>query len=208
MAIYSSIALGTFKKSVGNVTGVILRGQRVAKQKMTTYLDANTATQQAQRAQLTNVVFLWSIMKSFFKYAVSQIRNVESAYNAFVRLFINAVMDTIEHDIMLIAASIDPANYGHGFPLLINAAVCGPTGCIVSYVPESEIYLATGSIRGILLLKNGQIHQATQVLGAAPSTLLIPTADAITPEDVALVAIVASNEMDTISGPVQVLTAE
>jgi hypothetical protein len=176
MAIFNSIALGTGKKSIGNVTLLKLKGQNIAKAKITATTNRKTPAQVAQRNQLTNAVKTWPFMKAFMSLIISQKRSVESLYNVYVRLFVNSVLDTVPALATAIVASIPNGTYGSGLPITIVSAVKGATGLTVTFEPDHTIFPAGSQIKiGIVVDSDGSYSQIDQTITTANSqTALVP----------------------------------
>jgi hypothetical protein len=174
---------------------------------MTTYRDANTVSQQANRNQLKNTVFAWAFVKAFLSMAKSLPTPVESIYNAFVRLFVNDAISTPEPGINAILPGYPSKTYGYGIPVRIVAAVPGATGVTVSYAFQEGISNPTDMLRVMLYNKTtGAIQIASQVFGAEDlSTILLPSED-ILAGDVGFLAAYTTNELDTESTPIVVFT--
>lgn len=87
MAIFDSILLGKSKGSVGNVTTSRLKGQNVAKAKITSTTNKNSPGQQLSRDKMSNIVMAWQFLAIFMVNATALRKSTESVYNAFVRGF-------------------------------------------------------------------------------------------------------------------------
>jgi hypothetical protein len=91
MAIYSSIALGRAKKSIGNVTFLRLKGQNIAKAKIVNPTNPSTDLQVVTRNKMRNIVAAWKFLQFFFLYIGAIRTSVQSNYNVFVHLYKNLV---------------------------------------------------------------------------------------------------------------------
>ena len=87
MAIYSSIALGRAKNSIGNITFVRLKGQNVAKAKIVNPTNPSTDLQVSTRNKMRNIVAAWKFLQFFFAYIGALRTSVQSNYNVFVHLY-------------------------------------------------------------------------------------------------------------------------
>jgi len=207
MAIFNSIALGNSKKSIGNVTTLKLKGQNIAKAKIVATTNRKSAGQVSQRNQMTNAVKSWPYIKSFFELLKSQVKSTESRYNAWVRLFINALIDTVPTSISDILASIANGNYGNGTVLDIVSAVKGATGLTITFKPDHTIFPAGSQIIACMFVQSsGSFNQEVQVItGDDSQTILIPYA-ALTDETLSFIAAYAADELDTMSSAIAVAT--
>lgn len=95
MAIFNSILLGKSKGSVGNVTTSRLKGQNVAKAKITSTTNVNSAGQQISRGQMSNIVMAWQFLAIFMVNATALRKSTESVYNAFVRGFKSGISEVL-----------------------------------------------------------------------------------------------------------------
>ena len=87
MATTNSIALGKSKGSIGNVTLNRLKGQQIAKAKITSTTNVNSAGQVTSRSKMSNIVMAWQFLYLFMANAKALRKPTESVYNAFVRIF-------------------------------------------------------------------------------------------------------------------------
>lgn len=95
MAIFDSILLGKSKGSVGNVTTSRLKGQNVAKAKITSTTNKNSPGQQLSRARMSNIVMAWQFLAIFMVSATALRKSTESVYNAFVRGFKSGIHEVL-----------------------------------------------------------------------------------------------------------------
>lgn len=95
MAIFDSILLGKSKGSVGNVTTSRLKGQNVAKAKITSTTNVNSAGQQLSRGKMSNIVLAWQFLAIFMVSATALRKSTESVYNAFVRGFKSGISEVL-----------------------------------------------------------------------------------------------------------------
>lgn len=116
MAIFDSILLGKSKGSVGNVTTSRLKGQNIAKAKITSTTNVNSAGQQISRGKMSNVVMAWQFLAIFMVKATALRKPTESVYNAFVRGFksgIHEVLVTSRHAAAALLTGVEglPGNF-------------------------------------------------------------------------------------------------
>ena len=95
MAIFDSILLGKSKGSVGNVTTSRLKGQNIAKAKITSTTNLNSPGQQISRVKMSNIVLAWQFLAIFMVNATALRKSTESVYNAFVRGFKSGISDIL-----------------------------------------------------------------------------------------------------------------
>lgn len=95
MAIFDSILLGKSKGSVGNVTTSRLKGQNIAKAKITSTTNVNSAGQQLSRGKMSNIVLAWQYLAIFMVSATALRKSTESVYNAFVRGFKSGISEVL-----------------------------------------------------------------------------------------------------------------
>jgi hypothetical protein len=110
MAIYNSIAIGRARKSIGNVTFVSLKGQKVAKAKIVNPTNPKTPGQLLSRYRMLNIVKAWQFLQIFFA-GIGYLRtSVQSNYNVFVHLYKNMVNGTMAKQAWENALSLIPSN--------------------------------------------------------------------------------------------------
>jgi len=95
MAIFQSIVLGSSKGSVGNVTTTKLKGQNVAKAKITSTTNVKSPGQVESRGKMSNIVMAYQFLALFLVYATAWRKSTESVYNAFVRGFKTEISDVV-----------------------------------------------------------------------------------------------------------------
>lgn len=95
MAVFDSIALGKSKGSIGNVTTTRLKGQGVAKSKITQTTNVNSVGQVTSRGKMSNIVMAYQYLALFLVNAVALRKQTESVYNAFVRGFKTEISEAI-----------------------------------------------------------------------------------------------------------------
>lgn len=95
MAVFNSIALGKSRGSIGNVTTARLKGQGVAKSKITQTTNVNSVGQVTSRGKMSNIVMAYQYLALFLVNAVALRKQTESVYNAFVRGFKTEISEDI-----------------------------------------------------------------------------------------------------------------
>jgi len=95
MAIFDSILLGKSRGSVGNVTTARLKGQNVAKSKITSTTNVKSPSQVDSRNRMSNIVKAYQYLAIFLLYIVALRKPTESTYNAFVRGFKTGMGNTL-----------------------------------------------------------------------------------------------------------------
>ncbi len=106
MAIFNSIALGKSSGSIGNVTTARLKGQGVAKSRITQTTNVNSPGQVESRGKMSNIVLAWQFL-AIFLVSISALRkSTESNYNAFVRGFKSEINDVVAISRSLAAAML------------------------------------------------------------------------------------------------------
>jgi len=206
MAIYDSITIGNGRKSLGNVTLAKLKTQNIAKQKISTTTNRNSAGQVTQRNQLRNTVAIWPYFRGFLAAAVSLPRVIESKYNAFVRIFINEVVSTSPASITEIMQSINSGVYGSGAPLKVISAEASAAGVTITYQAPAAVWPSGSQITAMIFDKSdGSISMQSAVITGQGSETVVVASPGISANEVGLVACYASNELGTVSGPIQVV---
>lgn len=95
MAKFDSVLLGKSKGSVGNITTSRLKGQNIAKAKITSTTNVNSAGQQLSRGKMSNIVLAWQFLAIFMVSATALRKSTESVYNAFVRGFKSGISEVV-----------------------------------------------------------------------------------------------------------------
>jgi hypothetical protein len=95
MSKFNSVLIGSGSGSVGNVTLNKLRGQNIAKAKITTTTNVKSPGQVSSRGKMSNIVLAWQFLSIFMSLASALRKPTESIYNAFVRLFKTGISATI-----------------------------------------------------------------------------------------------------------------
>lgn len=95
MAKFDSIVFGKSSGSIGNVTTARLKGQNIAKAKITQTTNVNSVGQVESRGKMSNIVLAWQFLSVFLVYISALRKPVESNYNAFVRGFKTLVSDVV-----------------------------------------------------------------------------------------------------------------
>lgn len=104
MAVFNSIALGKSSGSIGNVTTARLKGQGVAKSKITQTTNVNSPGQVESRGKMSNIVMAWQFLAIFLTSINPLRKSTESNYNAFVRGFKTEISDVIQSSRSMAAA--------------------------------------------------------------------------------------------------------
>jgi len=208
MAIFNSIALGRAKQSLGNVTTVVLKGQAIAKQKITSTTNRNTEGQVDQRNQLRNVVKVWPYFKAFLTQLKSQVRSTESIFNAYVRMFINVMPIVPFTNLNDVLSAVPDGNYGSGAGLNITGVTVGAGGLSVAYSYSTDLWKEGDAIKAFLVNGGeGQSYQALQSLGAGPAGIILIPDTGVVAGDVSILGVYAISEDGMITGSVQIITS-
>lgn len=146
MAKFNSILLGKVTGSVGNVTTARVKGQGVAKAKITQTTVVNSDSQVTSKNKMTNIVMAFQFLAPFLSDAMAIRKPLESIYNAFVRLFKTAISDVIATTRPLAAS------------LLVDSGIIGGNS-----IEISDIALAAGTAT-VTLNTGGLPWQATQFI--------------------------------------------
>lgn len=95
MSKFSSVALGKVTGSIGNITTSRLKGQQIAKAKITQTTASDSLTQLASKNKMKNVVMAYQFLAGFLSRSGGLRKQTESVYNAFVRGFKTSLADTV-----------------------------------------------------------------------------------------------------------------
>lgn len=95
MAKFDSVLLGKSTGSIGNVTTSRLKGQNIAKAKITATTNVNSAGQVESRSKMSNIVLAWQFLSIFLVNISALRKSTESNYNAFVRGFKSGISDVL-----------------------------------------------------------------------------------------------------------------
>lgn len=131
MAIFSSILLEKVRGSVGNITTSRLKGQQIAKAKITSTTVVNSVAQVESKHKMTNSVLLWQTIGMFLENWVGQAKQVESVYNAFVRGIKSYILDIVPSTITEIWGSLTGFSMGKAYGVIpTDFTLTGITGLV------------------------------------------------------------------------------
>jgi hypothetical protein len=149
MSKFDSIALGKSTGSIGNITTTRLKGQNVAKAKITSTTNVNSPGQVTSRGRMSNIVMAYQFLAIFLQFAVSLRKPTESVYNAFVRLFKSLILDYVVDSKPLAAALLAGiANVGGNF-IVIDSLVLAGTNLTVTFNTGGLPFVANSYIQSI-----------------------------------------------------------
>jgi hypothetical protein len=209
MAIYNSIALGNSTQSIGNVTLLKLKGQNIAKAKITATTNRKTPSQVVSRSRLTNAVSLWPYFETILQNSSALTRKTESLFNVYVRLFKNSMLPQVNPDLNAIFAAIPDGDYGAGYPIKITSATVGADGLTIVMERNSLIVPANSHIVATLYdaAKSKLVFFTTVIGGQTSKTIVVPDVTGIG-QNIAFanVQIISSDYKSC--GPVQVITGK
>lgn len=154
MAIFDSILLGKSKGSVGNVTTSRLKGQNVAKAKITSTTNVNSAGQQLSRGKMSNIVLAWQFLAIFMVNATALRKSTESVYNAFVRGFKSGISEILAGSRPYAAELLSGIEGLVGNFITVNYASFAGTTAVFDLVTSGLPYTAGTFIRVISFISN------------------------------------------------------
>ena len=135
MAVFNSILLGKVRGSVGNVTTARLKGQGIAKAKITSTTVVNSVTQVASKNRMRNIVLLFQAFGGFLGYWFGQALQTESIYNAFVRNFKTLGSDVANASLSDILGSFYGLAGGKSALVSIDSLVGSANAVTVDFTP-------------------------------------------------------------------------
>lgn len=149
MAVFNSIALGKSSGSIGNVTTARLKGQGVAKSKITQTTNVNSVGQVESRGKMSNIVMAWQFLAIFLAFINPLRKSTESNYNAFVRGFKTEISDVIAASRSAAAKLLTGlAGLAGNFITVLNTVIVAGTG-VVAFNTGGLPFVAGSKVRVI-----------------------------------------------------------
>lgn len=165
MAIIRSNGVGKARGSVDNWTYTTIEGRTIARAKPAFVDNPNTEKQQAQRAKMRNIVFLWRHAGQRLEKLWTKRKKYNSPYNAFVSANIMRP-ETFEVDLKFNTYSLEEGFIlGEGqYSNLELSNEAGEYGVIVTIAKNTSLYsnVKVGDVVGVVVL--GDSMQIVEVV--------------------------------------------
>ena len=167
MAIFQSILLGKSSGSAGNVTTCVLKGQNVAKQKVSKKGKIPVADRSVSQLQMSNAVKAWQFLAIFLAKISANRKSTESNYNAFIRVaknFFSSII-TVSGSLaayQLLAKSLFNTNFIH-----IDEVVSTTDEVTVSFTTGGLPWVLGNKMRLLVFDSISGVNNITEVVVSA-----------------------------------------
>lgn len=171
MAIHSSLAVGSARKSMGGMTYVKLKGQNVVKQQVPKKGKISLANRSPSQNRMSNSVLAWQFLTLFLVNIIALRTSTESNYNAFVRLANSYFTAVIAGSRSLAASMLSDNILGSGNFVNVSSLDYATNICTVTFLTGGLPFVENSYVKAIVwIAATGSNQIVTRLLTEAEWT--------------------------------------